>query len=165
MTIHVISTDARVIGKKRFMMKVKRMSKKKNVPTNTVISKCLRNTKKSVKAVIPPPKQLKNMINRIRKNPDLPANPNTLSELVLSQEICATEGDENFLLFDSGTIVNDDESEKRLVMFGTKSNLNYLAECGELFMDGTFTVTPRLFKQLYTIHGKFFCQKIVIYYS
>lgn len=97
------------------------------------------------------------MINRIRKNPDLPANPNTLLELVLSQEICTTDSDENFLLFDSGTYVNDDESEKRLLMFGTKPNLDFFAECGELFMDGTFTVTPRLFKQLYTIHGKLFC--------
>lgn len=146
--------DSRMIGKKRMMTKIKRMAKRSSATSKRIITKCLKKVKKSVAAIIPPANQLRNLVNRARKNPDFPANPNTLSELILTPEFCKTERDENFLLFDSGTIELEDKSEKRLVIFGTQSNLQFMAECTELFMDGTFKVTPRLFNQLYTIHGE-----------
>lgn len=118
-----------MIGKKRIMMKIKKIAKKSNASSKTIIAKCLKKTKKAVAAIIPPPNQLRNLVNRARKNPDFPANPNTLSELILTPEFCKTDRDENFLIFDSGTIELEEQSEKRLVIFGTKSNLQFMAEC------------------------------------
>ena len=38
-------------------------------------------------------------------------------------------------------------------MFGTAAGLDWLADNGDWFMDGTFKTVPSLFTQLYTIHG------------
>ena len=40
-------------------------------------------------------------------------------------------------------------------MFATDSNLRQLAATRTIFMDGTFKSTPRLFTQLFTIHGQY----------
>lgn len=40
-------------------------------------------------------------------------------------------------------------------MFTSKTNVRYLALCEHWFADGTFKTVPKLFKQLYSIHGLF----------
>ena len=45
--------------------------------------------------------------------------------------------------------------EEDILIFSTKNNLELLSEADIIFMDGTFSVAPRLFKQLYTLHVLF----------
>ena len=53
---------------------------------------------------------------------------------------------ESVLKFDSGT--NDD----RIIILSTQRSLDYLQGCSDLYGDGTFSVAPPIFDQLYTIY-------------
>lgn len=136
------------------MTEIKKMAKNTQATSSDIIAECLKDTKKASLAIMPPPKQLRELIVRTRMDPELKANPNKLSDLELTDKFCKTDSGESFLIFDSGTIVKEDKSEERLLIFGTKANLKFLVECNEFFMDGTFMIAPKLFNQLYTIHGK-----------
>lgn len=39
--------------------------------------------------------------------------------------------------------------------FATLENLKLMCSSDKIFLDGTFKANPRMFKQLYTIHGKY----------
>ena len=41
----------------------------------------------------------------------------------------------------------------RMLIYGTEASLSFLADSTDWFMDGTFTVAPPQFVQLYTVHG------------
>jgi hypothetical protein len=80
-----------------------------------------------------------------------PRNPVHLSELIVTGQWSETMGEqpEPFLLHDNGT-----DSPERLLIFSTAENMGYLGQSSSLFMDGTFSVVPGLFSQLYVIHGQ-----------
>lgn len=63
-----------------------------------------------------------------------------------------TNDDESFVLYDSGY---DEKKKSRIIMFSTLKNMNFLAKCEHIHMDGTFSTCPDLFSQVYVIHGKF----------
>ena len=73
--------------------------------------------------------------------------PLDAQELVLTDEYTKTQNGEDFLLYDSGSV------EKRILIFGTHENLNYLCRARHWSLDGTFKTVPRIFSQLYSIHG------------
>ena len=52
---------------------------------------------------------------------------------------------ENFVLANDGL-------DDKIVIFGAVNSLRHLAEAETFFMDGTFSVCPSLFYQLFTIH-------------
>ena len=72
----------------------------------------------------------------------MPAVPTTVAEIDLKGEWSETTRGERFLLHKSEYLI-----------FATDANLRTLAECETIFMDGTFNSAPKLFKQLYSIHG------------
>ena len=76
----------------------------------------------------------------------MPKNPTSLSDLTLDGEWTTTIDGDQFLLHDSG-----EESESRMLVFGTEQGLRRLASSDSWFMDGTFDVTPLLFTQLYRV--------------
>lgn len=79
-----------------------------------------------------------------------PKQPESLAELLVSDRYAETKLKEiNFLLFDNMDFQN------RIVIFATPGNLNFLRLCESWYMDGTFDITPPLFKQVYTIHGDY----------
>lgn len=54
--------------------------------------------------------------------------------------------------------LQDEEPEPeqpRIIVLGTKDNLKKLGRSSTWFSDGTFSVCPSLFTQLYTIHGMY----------
>ncbi|RNA33573.1 hypothetical protein BpHYR1_012155 [Brachionus plicatilis] len=88
-------------------------------------------------------------VNRYKKQvqPEYPPEPKKLSDIVIPDFLKLTLSDQDFLLYDSGEI--DDE---RFFIFSTTDNLK-LIENSQIFADGTFSIAPRLFHQVYTIHG------------
>jgi hypothetical protein len=54
-----------------------------------------------------------------------------------------------FLLYDNGT-----DATERLLIFSTEEHLHLLGRSETLFMDGTFDVAPKIFAQLYVVHGQ-----------
>ncbi|CAF1082798.1 unnamed protein product [Brachionus calyciflorus] len=83
-------------------------------------------------------------INRIKRasRPAYSPQPKKLSEINFPEFLKVTKNGENILFFDSGP-----ESEDRLIMFTTVSNLKNL-ENAHIFVDGTFDIAPKLFKQV-----------------
>ena len=41
----------------------------------------------------------------------------------------------------------------RLIIFGTRESISFLENSSDWFNDGTFSVAPPGFTQLYTLHG------------
>jgi hypothetical protein len=61
-------------------------------------------------------------------------------------KVSKTDKGEQFLLLDS-------KDKDRILMFATRRNLDFLIKSQEWFVDGTFKIVPKLFYQLFTIHG------------
>lgn len=75
-----------------------------------------------------------------------PRNPGHRSELLLINPWNLTIDGRNFVLADDGV-------QDKILIFGTRSNLEKLLNATEIFMDGTFRVTPTIFSQMYTLHA------------
>ncbi|KAK0425751.1 hypothetical protein QR680_009360 [Steinernema hermaphroditum] len=74
--------------------------------------------------------------------------PDCFRSYVQKNDLTNAETVKKFLLFDSGHKDADD----RILIFGTDEGLSKLAASQEIFADGTFSVAPSLFQQLYTIN-------------
>lgn len=70
-----------------------------------------------------------------------------LKSVVIPEDLRLTYKGSKFYWDDSGA--ND---SKRIIIFTTRSNLDMLDKYRDWYCDGTFDITPTLFKQLYTIH-------------
>ena len=74
----------------------------------------------------------------------LPRLPKNLDDVKIEGEWAETCDGETFLMPNS---TND------LLIFSTNSNLQRLSECNTIYVDGTFKTCPKLYAQVYTIHG------------
>lgn len=141
---HSHAPDPRKLGKKKVMHKVKTLAKTTHMPSRQVVLTAMTNVQNSVAAT------MRQTVNRVCLDPNAPKNPKNLAELRIAGT--KTESGKDFILYDRQ---DDDDDDSRLIIFGTKENLDFILRCQGLFMDGTFDVAPRLFYQVYTIHGKF----------
>ena len=88
------------------------------------------------------------MINRKRKQVRwVPVAPNSRNGFTISEEYAKTPDGENFLLYDSR-----EQDENRILIFGTKMMVDLLSCYHHWFVDGTFSVTPNIFYQVFTVH-------------
>lgn len=76
----------------------------------------------------------------------LPTLPKFQSEIDLSGEWAQSLDGEAFVV---------PSDRKDMIIFATRSKLLALGRCETIYVDGTFKTCPRLFKQLFTIHGLF----------
>lgn len=117
----------------------------------------LNNTNTSA---LPSSTKLKTMINNERRKHKL-TEPKTIADINL--ETVYTNGKENFLLFDNKN------NNSRVQVFGTIKDVERIMVADEVMCDGTFSIVPNHFTQLFTImskkYGKWFpsiyclCQK------
>lgn len=147
---HIHKPDARKLSTKKVLTKLKTLAKTTNNSPRDIVVEATTNVKSATLAVLPSVKLMKRTAKRVRRSENIPKQPQTLSALFLEGEFRITSNGENFILYDNGPI---EELDERIIIFGTEKNLEFLATCTEFYMDGTFKVTPPLFKQLYTIHG------------
>ena len=66
--------------------------------------------------------------------------------------IHSSDGDA-FLQYDSHDEQDLGDKEKRILLFGSNQNLGYLANSPSVYLDGTFSICPKLFFQLYLFVG------------
>lgn len=140
--VHRHAGDARKIGKKRAMTKLKIDAKTTRNTTRQIITESIRELNNATAASMPSEKSLVRMVKRYRQKDGVPKNPTNASELILPEEYRKTIKGGDFLLFDSHDLSEDEE---RMLIFGTRQNLAFLAQCDHIYMDGTFTVVPVLF--------------------
>ena len=76
----------------------------------------------------------------------LPSLPKTRTEIRVEGDWTKTLTGENFFLHDDG-------DSNKILIFGTQENLLKLSELDTIYVDGTFSTCPSLFRQLFTING------------
>jgi len=113
----------------------------------------LRNTKtqlpKDTVVFMGNDRNLKAMINRVRSNnSEYGKAPQSLEEIELPLKLKKTiNGDEDFLLYDSG---KDDSN--RFLIYATRSNIEKLNVIDTWFADGTFFIAPDIYQQIFSIN-------------
>ena len=140
-------SQAKIIAEKT-VQKVKKRAIETEETPQVILSEACSTIDEETGATLPPIHHLRRNIRRHRQHLSLsrPLPLNT-RELVLTDEQTKTQDGQDFLLFDSGPV------EKRILIFGTKKNLEYLSQTSHWSLDGTFKTVPTIFSQLYTIHA------------
>lgn len=141
--------DKRDVEVRGAIKKMKEIAKTSGAQTREVIAQAEAGLSSYALAQMPDYETLARSVRNERKDADRKTSPTDLNELEFPPDLCKTSNGENFLMFDSG--VYDDN--KRIVIFSSKTSLDFLATCETIHMDGTFKSCPQLFSQLYVIHG------------
>lgn len=150
---HIHKPDARKLSTKRILSNIKRLAKTTHATAKEIIAESTTNVTVATAAALPSIRLMNKSVKRARvKVSYIPKQPKTLFELSLEGEFALTLNSENFILHDTGAY--EEDQDDRTIIFGTLKNLDFLATCSEIFMDGTYKSAPLLFKQLYTLHGK-----------
>jgi hypothetical protein len=92
------------------------------------------------------------------KNKFISAQLESRVNLVISVEFLTRINGENSILADDGT-------ENRILIFGIKEFSLKICSTDSLYSDGTFYSVPRIFLQLYTMHGFYKGEMIPFIYS
>jgi len=107
----------------------------------------------AVAVEMPNLKDIATTVARQRKIEGIPKlKPTSLGDLYIPdsfKHIWSGSGLTKFLQYDEGM----ESGPNRFIIFSTEQNLVFLGQVETVFSDGTFSITPPLFEQLYTIHG------------
>jgi hypothetical protein len=118
-------------------------------PPRQVFGTVTRGLDLNVAALLPTPEACRKIIHRKRKAEGVNyVVPRTIADIDVPLDLRSTTRGENFLLHDSGPL-----DENRMLIFATSNNLRILRVSEHWFADGTFSISPQLFFQVYTIHG------------
>lgn len=130
--------------------KIKRIAKSSEESTRLIVAKSLEGVSVESMAQMPSYKSQAETVRRQRKGINKqPSAPKSLLELEIPDDVAKTSDGEPFVLYDSGP-----DEKNRMIILGTQRNLDILADCEVIYMDGTFDSCPQLFSQLYVILGK-----------
>lgn len=133
------------------MKESKKKAKTSDKTSRALYAEALSGTPNDVAGQMPKANTFGKIMRNQRKGNHPPA-PKSLSELPPFGigDILTTTG-HNFVVYDSAS--DHPDSDDRIIIFGTKETLDFLALCKLWFMDGTFSSGPALFEQMYTVHG------------
>lgn len=93
---------------------------------------------------LPSLNSIESTLHRIRRS-NYPAIPDNCSNLIIPAHLRKNVLNEDFLLFKS--------VDKTIVIFSTAEDLIKLCSFETIYVDGTFSCVPKIYKQLYTFHG------------
>ncbi|KAJ8685810.1 hypothetical protein QAD02_021603 [Eretmocerus hayati] len=91
---------------------------------------------------------------RKHRRREMPSNPQSLNEIeTIPERFQKTMDREEFLIYDSHEDENFDQRFGRVIVFGTRRNLELLAKSDTWSIDGSFGFAPGIFTQIFTILG------------
>lgn len=155
---HLHAPDARLKARAAILDTLKNKAKTERASARELVLEACGSADDPTVAALPSLHNMRRTAARIQNRSNVNMNPKTLAELVFDDDVVMTSRNKHFLLHDSAVYGEDPEPENRLLLFGTKENLDILKVCDTIAMDGTFKIVPPLFKQLFTMHGTFFVQ-------
>ena len=129
---------------------IKRRAEESLEETSRVINEGLKDIPQCVLGVMPTQESLKKTVRRLRKqNAQAPAAPQSLEALIIPERyslyVSSPDVTERFLLHDTGP------GNDRILMFGRQSNITLLGGSPTWFIDGTFSIAPPLFDQVFVV--------------
>jgi hypothetical protein len=125
---------------------------------NEVIAQVMPSLPEHSRAVLPAYDTLRKKVNRETRR-HLPVEPATAVNVNIPIHLQLTPDGHRFLLFEG----NYDENE-RFIIFATDIGLRRLCQARNWMGDGTFSVVPAIFSQLYILHSKGIPQVPIIIY-
>lgn len=145
---HSHSGDAADVNARKVINKIKRKAETSGALPSKIVTEAVANATRSAKAELPNNDLLKKTVRRHRKrtNPKL-KTPSNLDEMYIPEIFQKTLDDKQFLFYDN------EGHKNRYLIFTTEDDLNRLSNCSTWLSDGTFSVVPSVFQQIYTIHG------------
>ena len=143
-TNHVL--DPRDAEVKKAKEEAKTLAETSTAKPQAIMAQVQKNMSAEALVQMPSIATVSRQIQLARKCETQPKVPKTLDELDLPED--ANTG-ENVVVYDSGK-----SDKNRLIILSTKNNMDFLATCPYIHVDGTFDSCPTLFYQIYTIHGE-----------
>ncbi|CAF0936737.1 unnamed protein product [Brachionus calyciflorus] len=132
-----------------YVAKILNRAKTTSEDPRSIIKLCLVGISQEASKKMPRANALTQRIVRIRqKKVDYGPNPDSLQDIDLSAELRKSLRKENFFHDDSG---QDDPS--RILVFATDRNIHLINTNLDWYGDGTFDVSPLLFKQIFSIQA------------
>ena len=111
-----------------------------------VVADCVSKLSDQAIATLPNLQNIKRTVQRIRQRHQNPLTlPTDRDSLVIDAQYLKTARNRTFLQFDSGAV------DQRILIFSTEKQLKMLENANYIYLDGTFSVVPELYFQLYTI--------------
>lgn len=150
MNPHNHPADSAKVEVAKFRCSTKRRAAETLERPNQILTLALPSLSDDAKATLPDSETIKRTLRRQRAK-HMPPDPKQLQNLIVSGDwaLTADPVPTQFLLHDSGT-----DSDRRIMVFSTAEHLRVLAASVTWAMDGTFSVAPLLFGQLFIIHGQ-----------
>lgn len=149
---HAHAPDGRILDVSQIRNHIREtINQQVGVPTRTIVVDALGQAKAATAAIMPTTQALTKQVSRLRRAKNIPNIPKSIDQIVIPEFLQRTLKDENFILHDDGPAAED-----RMIIFGTTKNLNMVNRAEIIYADGTFDVSPLLFKQMYSIHGEEF---------
>lgn len=129
--------------------------------TSNIIANGSASLNKAAKAKLSSQSSLTKTMQRVRtaRNPQPPCP--TSIDFDIPESYQKLKDDEKFLYYDSR---EHGITAYRTLIFSTEENLNVLESCETWGGDGTFDIAPKIFQQLYTIHGEVNRQALPLVY-
>ena len=106
--------------------------------------------------ILKPFKSVQTILN-YEKHKYIPNQPENRRDISINGDYMLTKKNESFLLIDT----NDEE---RIFVFCINNFFKIMCDTDTIFMDGTFNTVPKIYTQLYTLHGFFKDQMIPFIY-
>ena len=145
---HLYEPDEESVTCQEVKIGMKRKASETQDSSHLIVGDSLLTVSDGVSVKLPKLTSLKRTIQRQRERIlAAPTQPLTLEELILPPDYQQTAKGENFLFHDSGS------GPERILIFGTRRNLEMLESSQYWLADGTFKTAPELFLQVYVIHA------------
>jgi hypothetical protein len=158
--VHNHEPDANAMEVLDVRAKIAEESKSSNRSTHDILATAAGSISGQAIGSLPELQHLKRTIRRIRQKvqSSIPL-PSSLKTLTIPSNLTKTTSNKTFLQYDSGP------KSKRILIFSTKKQLKILKRSCTVFVDGTFSVVPSLFFQLFTIHCQYLDTVIPVIYA
>ncbi|CAN8017147.1 unnamed protein product [Ixodes persulcatus] len=147
---HNHANDASTTETTKLRSQLKRKATTTSEPPSRLLAEALTATSEQVRANVGDLETVRRDLRRQRSKVR-PTEPSTTRDLHV-QDTWATTGGaqpQPFLLYDNGQ-----ERQDRMLVFSTHEQLAALSSSQTWYMNGTFSVCPRIFKQLYVLRCK-----------
>ncbi|CAF3439482.1 unnamed protein product, partial [Rotaria sp. Silwood2] len=148
-TFHCHEPDSYETRKRNILAKIKSRVLDEYIPIKIIIEEEYRkaNLSEEEKRAMPLPIHIESGLHKLRRKtvPPLPQD----QKFIVPSTYQHTYSNGNFLIYDK----RKNAYGGRLMIFASDEQLNVLYRSDILFADGTFKVAPKLFEQLYVIHG------------
>lgn len=148
---HSHGSDAAQVGASSIITQIKARALDTTEIPSVVFNESLQNSTSAVQGKIPNKDAIRKVIQRVRNdNSAAPPLPLDRMSIVIPDQYryyTVSEGrEELFLLWDSGALDND-----RILLFGREANKKWSNQIKKIYIDGTFSLAPSMFAQIYVV--------------